>query len=86
MTDKANQPAFIHCASANRAAAIDLNTACTSFLYSLSTATALIRTGVVKNDANLYNPQRNTVERLAHEGADAATQLIKDELTELKKK
>jgi 3-oxoacyl-[acyl-carrier-protein] synthase III len=30
-------------------AAMDVNTACTSFLYSLSTATALIRTGVVRN-------------------------------------
>src|SRR4249920_1254712 len=30
-------------------AAMDVNTACTSFLYSLSTATALIRTGVVAN-------------------------------------
>ena len=30
-------------------AAIDLNTACTSFLHGLSTATALIRTGVVRN-------------------------------------
>jgi 3-oxoacyl-[acyl-carrier-protein] synthase-3 len=28
---------------------MDVNTACTSFLYSLSTATAMIRTGVVKN-------------------------------------
>jgi len=28
---------------------MDVNTACTSFLYSLSTATALIKTGVVKN-------------------------------------
>jgi 3-oxoacyl-[acyl-carrier-protein] synthase-3 len=28
---------------------MDVNTACTSFLYSLSTATALIRTGVVRN-------------------------------------
>jgi 3-oxoacyl-[acyl-carrier-protein] synthase-3 len=34
---------------ADRAAAMDVNTACTSFLYSLSTATAMIRTGVVKN-------------------------------------
>jgi len=34
---------------ARRASAIDLNTACTSFLYGLSTATALIRTGVVRN-------------------------------------
>jgi len=30
-------------------AAMDVNTACTSFLYSLSTATALIKTGVVRN-------------------------------------
>jgi len=34
---------------AKRAAAYDVNTACTSFLYSLSTANALIRTGVVRN-------------------------------------
>jgi 3-oxoacyl-[acyl-carrier-protein] synthase-3 len=34
---------------AEHAAAMDVNTACTSFLYSLSTATAMIRTGVVKN-------------------------------------
>lgn len=34
---------------ATRAAAIDLNTACTSFLYGLATATAMIRTGVVRN-------------------------------------
>ncbi len=33
---------------ANKAASMDVNTACTSFLYSLSTATAMIRTGVVK--------------------------------------
>jgi 3-oxoacyl-[acyl-carrier-protein] synthase-3 len=33
---------------AKRAAAYDVNTACTSFLYSLSTANALIRTGVVR--------------------------------------
>ena len=30
-------------------AAMDVNTACTSFLYSLSTATAMISTGVVRN-------------------------------------
>ena len=30
-------------------AAMDVNTACTSFLYSLSTATAMIRTGIVRN-------------------------------------
>jgi len=34
---------------AEAAAAYDINTACTSFLYGLSTATALIRTGVVRN-------------------------------------
>jgi 3-oxoacyl-[acyl-carrier-protein] synthase III len=34
---------------AMRAAAMDVNTACTSFLYGLSTATAMIRTGVVRN-------------------------------------
>ncbi len=33
---------------AARAAAMDVNTACTSFLYGLTTATAMIRTGVVK--------------------------------------
>jgi 3-oxoacyl-[acyl-carrier-protein] synthase III len=34
---------------ANNAASMDVNTACTSFLYGLSTATAMIRTGVVRN-------------------------------------
>jgi len=34
---------------AKRAASMDVNTACTSFLYSLSTASAMIRTGVVRN-------------------------------------
>ena len=34
---------------ATDAAAIDLNTACTSFLYGLSTATSMIQTGVVRN-------------------------------------
>jgi len=34
---------------AKRAASMDINTACTSFLYALSTATAMIRTGVVRN-------------------------------------
>ncbi len=34
---------------ADGCAAMDVNTACTSFLYSLSTATAMIRTGVVSN-------------------------------------
>lgn len=34
---------------ATRAGAMDLNTACTSFIYSLSTATALIQNGTVRN-------------------------------------
>ena len=34
--------------AASKAAAMDVNTACTSFLYSLSTATALIRTGAIR--------------------------------------
>lgn len=34
---------------ATNAAAMDLNTACTSFCYGLATATAMIRTGMVRN-------------------------------------
>ena len=34
---------------AHNAAAMDVNTACTSFLYGLSSATAMVRTGVVRN-------------------------------------
>ena len=34
---------------ATRAAAMDVNTACTSFLYGLSTATAMIQAGAMKN-------------------------------------
>jgi 3-oxoacyl-[acyl-carrier-protein] synthase III len=34
---------------ADSAASMDVNTACTSFLYGLSSATAMIRTGVVRN-------------------------------------
>jgi 3-oxoacyl-[acyl-carrier-protein] synthase-3 len=34
---------------ASRAASMDVNTACTSFMYAWSTANALIRTGVVRN-------------------------------------
>ena len=34
---------------AKRAAAFDVNTACTSFMYGLSIATSMIKTGVVKN-------------------------------------
>jgi 3-oxoacyl-[acyl-carrier-protein] synthase-3 len=35
--------------AATRAASMDVNTACTSFMYAWSTANALIRTGVVRN-------------------------------------
>jgi 3-oxoacyl-[acyl-carrier-protein] synthase-3 len=34
---------------ARQAAAMDINTACTSFLFGLSSATAMVRTGVVRN-------------------------------------
>ena len=34
---------------ARKAASIDINTACTSFCYGLATATAMIRTGMVRN-------------------------------------
>jgi len=34
---------------ARKAAAVDLNTACTSFCYGLATATAMIRTGLIRN-------------------------------------
>ncbi|MBB6094146.1 3-oxoacyl-[acyl-carrier-protein] synthase-3 [Povalibacter uvarum] len=34
---------------ANNAAAMDINTACTSFLYGLTSASAMVRTGVVRN-------------------------------------
>src|SRR5262245_35224693 len=34
---------------ASNAGAMDINTACTSFLYGLSCATAMVRTGVVRN-------------------------------------
>jgi 3-oxoacyl-[acyl-carrier-protein] synthase-3 len=34
---------------ATNAASMDVNTACTSFLYGLSSATAMVRTGVVRN-------------------------------------
>jgi len=37
------------CIGATHAAAFDVNTACTSFMYGLSIATAMIRTGVVRN-------------------------------------
>ena len=34
---------------ANKAASFDVNTACTSFMYSLSIATSMIKTGIVRN-------------------------------------
>jgi 3-oxoacyl-[acyl-carrier-protein] synthase-3 len=49
------------------AAAMDVNTACTSFLYALSSATALIRTGVVRNalviGAELISPFMDWADR-----------------------
>jgi 3-oxoacyl-[acyl-carrier-protein] synthase-3 len=36
---------------ARRASAMDVNTACTSFLYGLSTASAMVRTGVIRRAA-----------------------------------
>jgi len=52
---------------AQPAAAFDINTACTSFLYGLSAATAMIRTGVVKNalviGAELISPFMDWADR-----------------------
>lgn len=52
---------------AERAAAMDINTACTSFLYGLSTATAMMRTGVVRNalviGAELISPFMDWTDR-----------------------
>ena len=52
---------------AQPAAAFDINTACTSFLYGLSTASALIRTGVVRNalviGAELISPFMDWADR-----------------------
>ena len=49
------------------AAAMDVNTACTSFLYGLSTANAMIRTGVVRNalviGAELISPFMDWTDR-----------------------
>jgi 3-oxoacyl-[acyl-carrier-protein] synthase-3 len=49
------------------AASMDVNTACTSFSYGLSTATALIRTGVVRNalviGAELISPFMDWTDR-----------------------
>lgn len=53
--------------SAHGAAAMDVNTACTSFLYGLSTATAMIRSGVVRNalviGAELISPFMDWTDR-----------------------
>jgi 3-oxoacyl-[acyl-carrier-protein] synthase III len=52
---------------ARSAAAMDINTACTSFSYGLSSATALIRTGVVRNalviGAELISPFMDWTDR-----------------------
>jgi len=52
---------------ASSAASMDINTACTSFSYGLSTATALIRTGVVRNalviGAELISPFMDWTDR-----------------------
>jgi len=52
---------------ATAAAAMDVNTACTSFLYALSSATALIKTGVVRNalviGAELISPFMDWADR-----------------------
>jgi 3-oxoacyl-[acyl-carrier-protein] synthase-3 len=52
---------------AETAASMDVNTACTSFLYGLSTATALIRTGVVRTalviGAELISPFMDWTDR-----------------------
>jgi len=69
-------------------AAMDVNTACTSFLYSLSTATALIRTGVVSNalvlGAEVISPfidwsDRNTAVLFGDGGAAVVLQATDDE-------
>jgi 3-oxoacyl-[acyl-carrier-protein] synthase-3 len=53
--------------AAHAAAAMDVNTACTSFLYALSTASAMIRTGVVRNalviGAELISPFMDWADR-----------------------
>jgi len=52
---------------ANGCAAMDVNTACTSFLYGLSTATAMIKSGVVRNalvvGGELISPYMNWGDR-----------------------
>jgi 3-oxoacyl-[acyl-carrier-protein] synthase III len=53
--------------AADSAAAMDINTACTSFSYGLSTATALIRTGVIRTalviGAELISPFMDWTDR-----------------------
>jgi 3-oxoacyl-[acyl-carrier-protein] synthase-3 len=66
---------------AQHAAAMDVNTACTSFLYGLSTANAMIRSGVVRNalviGAELISPYMDWSDRnvavLFGDGAAAVT-------------
>jgi len=69
------------------AAAMDVNTACTSFLYGLSTATAMIRNGIVKNalviGAELISPYMDWTNRnvavLFGDGAAAVVLEASDE-------
>jgi 3-oxoacyl-[acyl-carrier-protein] synthase-3 len=71
---------------ANSAASMDVNTACTSFLYSLSTASAMIRTGVVRNalviGAELISPFMDWTDRdVAVLFGDGAAAVVLQETT-----
>ena len=65
---------------AHSAAALDINTACTSFLYGLSTASALIRTGVVRN-ALVIGAEPGTRQRLLAGTRHALHRALEDLLT-----
>ena len=71
---------------AHKAAAMDVNTACTSFLYGMSTATAFIQTGVAKNIlvigvehiSKFMDWQNRNVSVLFGDGAAAAVFQVSD--------
>jgi 3-oxoacyl-[acyl-carrier-protein] synthase-3 len=71
---------------ATKAAAMDVNTACTSFLYGMSTATAFIQTGVAKNVlvigvehiSKFMDWQNRNVSVLFGDGAAAAVFQVSD--------
>ncbi len=71
---------------AHKAAAMDVNTACTSFLYGMSTATAFIQTGVAKNVlvigvehiSKFMDWQNRNVSVLFGDGAAAAVFQVSD--------